>query len=1511
MERSERARSLRFIQTLYDVLSNRFPEQVPRAFPQEETIDEAADRLWTCLGNLTLADQPRLIVIDGIDHIVRAAPNAATIFEALRRTPPTGLVFVLFGQPDWHYPAWVDNAEHLSVPPFSQDETRRYVCGRLGWRPDPNTDAVADALHHRTNANPLSLFYNVGNLEANAHTPPEAIRALDQIRLFGGTPRNEYQTLLEDVSGLLPIPPGQRSLIKELLAYLATATYGLTPERLQLAFPDDFKNPRNALEILLALRPVILADEEDSYWVFHDDFRRYAEENVDSDLHRQAHRRHAATLSTEDEFESLGQVAEHLWLGGQFGELAELPSKHNLADWLLKASDESVIAAHKYGVAAAFEVEDIPTAVNNALLAHMAGQAVDYDGENATNSLSDLLYTVPIDATDFRGMEQRTEALRNLSHLTGAVDASVAADIAQRFMIEPNELPTDRRLQDHEVPRYIAALTEWHVTQENFDKLEPLLAKDAPYQRAAIDEIASWLENTNDDNRATLCADAFVGPSVALDNAVAEAAFGILGRGEQSQARRLADIVLQRSGSSSALRDAATIRHIVTRRNPPARSHCVCTVYGAGFSGLDAQEFRSLFCCAFCVAATGAEVAPTATSGADQFISELTGKTAATALRVWQLGTLCGLSIRNPLTTSKSDLQEIVSFFLPRENLTPSEHNYSLSQCAALFLPIAARILSIDEAQRGALAALLYPHVERIAKGTFTGKTEILEGLWACAPEKWRELASVAFGIRELPHTEGLERFEWFQYWASNGRERNRPPSPAFVAKALVSRVGVARKTDPASAAVAAFNASAKSPDLAQRASRLVNALIQLSDEPEGGRHINMHFCNVFAILLRHRPSAFQLQYERCSSDGAIEAFDSLPSMICKTTLEEDGATAQNLKLLWAWTAASPGSFDRENDGPWVCKRVSEELESHGDTEQAELVRDWGQCYALPPDKDERDEVENKTEPKALEPEAEEPTLEGFEITWLAAWWSREQHQRLRRFLEARGTKGWTALSKAIAKKVPQETMTPDVCFMIADGIIDLRPPESLEELFDLAVRFLERKVDFQKHPGPASNTEGSLSREEALLRLIACGIDVADAETIQRTVRVLAWLAKDPNLGPIVESEARQRIQAEDDRTVAYALLVLRHRPHLRQETTDTLTELIDHPNAICRWHARTLLKLEPAWEPMRSISLAHRAVVATPSPDRKHAGNHYFNNKASVREIFTKKIASVTAIPADTIRTALDDELDALPRIASRPIGWRRSKGHGLTTHRMGTAAGRLACRLLSTIDADAAPWLLSAVFPYDPWLIATRPQVKPPNGFVEVSSSQTRISDGTDETTLEFLGLMRGSDFAQIPSFAQSQFCEKWFTVFVADVPSDPAWVADEWTELRRPYFSESPIFALAFLNRPFGAHARSTFSTLPNWGLRAFRGLTYSLHPSPSWRQGNITRVAVSFSEWNEDREPTINLPRISWRTAWSFEGAWLKETFLRDSLVGVRFKRTERGKEDSNADVSYSMEQLDI
>ncbi len=379
LERQGRASALEFVRTMFDVLAKRFPDAVRPRAPTEERLPEAIGVLREELANVAKSHSG-MVLVDGIDHVVRSGLERGALFDALPRPLAPGVVFVLFGQPNWEYPHWLQKVPKLEMPPLQKGDTRELVLGRLGWsQADESAVVVADQLHERSGGNPLSLFYNLSLVDALGSTAADVLQALPEIEFFGGAPHQEYERLFGDLQSVVDFPNASASLSREIFACLAVAQAAVTAKRLCRACRFSDLSERQAADLLESLRPVIVQREPGCFRLFHDDFRRYVEEQISERELTAAHGRFGAALKGDCQGNEFAALAEHQWLAGDYEGLSSLGSAHCLVDWFKEASAETVANVHRFALAAAFRLHDDLAVMRNALAASRVAEVADSD----------------------------------------------------------------------------------------------------------------------------------------------------------------------------------------------------------------------------------------------------------------------------------------------------------------------------------------------------------------------------------------------------------------------------------------------------------------------------------------------------------------------------------------------------------------------------------------------------------------------------------------------------------------------------------------------------------------------------------------------------------------------------------------------------------------------------------------------------------------------------------------------------------------------------------------------------------------------------------------------------------------------------------------------------------------------------------------------------------------------------------------------------------------------------
>lgn len=1530
LQRQGRASALEFVRTMFDVLAQRFPGVATPYVPAEDTLPNAVAALGEELGRLA-GDRPSILVIDGIDHVVRSGVKSGSLFEALPQPPPPNVVFVLFGQPDWEYPSWLDRARHVPIPPFTEPETRSHVCGRMGWSlSDTGAAAVADYLYEKSKGNPLSLFYNLSVIERLGKTPEEVSAYLRNITLFGGVPHEEYDRLLDDLEKRLPAPQGSKSLRRELLACLAVAAAAVTEERLCSAFAEDGLTLRQARDYLSGLRPVVAERRTGCYWLFHDDFRRYAEESTSLSERSAAHRRLARALDLDWRKEELAAWAEHLWLGNEDARLAGLPCERSLEQWFQSAPQRAVVTMHRLALAAAFRIGEDIGILRNALAAERAAEAadlpsVDMDDVPPELGLKGWSFVVPPKGVDSRSLQRRASALQAAA--TGCEkDQLLAAEIADRFLIPEELIPDSDEQTDYETRSYISALARWRLFSGDLEGAKRVAENERFSSMATPALSGDFVIETKADVLA-VWADALVGVSEWLDREITKAALLHLAEGREQCALSIARALAGCSSTTAeTLRDAAVLLSLIEGDNLTDTKDLEARVRWNEGETTRPGEWREFFFDGFVVAASG----PVLDLGLHRFplrfIDAMSRRHSGEsdirlATFLWRCGCAAGLACRGPDLLTPQEFERLLLVLTGNESLQLEPfQRYTFPGFTKVYLPL----ILLAVRSRHALAAKARELLVPVARERFATPGDqtygLLEATWLIDPEAWRSIAKDAQGVRHLPGTEATERVGWFSYWATWGIKRNVKSSEEFLAKSSIAALGVPRKTDPARLAVDLLcDTNAGFVDTVVGVRQLVDLLIRLDAEPEGGRAAHRQLPRVLGLAFREQPFLFWSEFLRSTVEYSVaEPFGAVPAAIVIQWLEvNEAATVAELLASWYWLAACPGGFGDEGGAAEAGRMIIQKLKELSARGEAARVERWYAALAVREQEEspstQVSNLDTGTDPgnHSNTPEAAETSVVGEESSepespkrlkpdisevtsrWFAPWWSRSEHQVLRQYLSQGGDEAWRWVCGRIAEQIATTEYQAYDANLIAEGLVELRPCVLSGEAFEIATQHLAEKVRFQKEPSPRETTSDSgLGRLEVLVSLTARGIDISDVETLRRSLRSVAALARNPATAPMAEREMLARLRSNEPRTLIYALIILRQITELTQETHDRIRVFKDHPDIWCRWLACNILKVVPNWPELRSLTTAPGLISPAVQPTHSELGLAYYADTTSVREIFLQKFGSLMKVDEDELRSWLEIELRDLPPLEERSSGWHNHQpGPTLTATRVGEAAGRLACRLASTAPPPALPALMSIAARQDPWFVIAEPVVEAPDDWIEVCQCRSGPANNREEYLLRSIGLVHRDHLSGDDPWPPEMLASVGSRLLFPRAPEQFAWVAEPWPVMASPRMERGPVVPLSFFNSLFTELVRDRFMLIPRWDLPPFRDLRFEVGEAPAWVHPELGPVLVGTYRERLMEKGGAKHPTAVWWAGWYAAPSWL-ETFVQPNTALIRFWRLE-------------------
>jgi len=1527
IERGSRTSAFEFVSTILDVLASRFPSKIPRHAPAADRVHEAVSVIRGHLSTIATTKM-RFVVVDGIDHAIRAGQPDSTLFDALPHPPPKGVVFILFGQPDWDYPNWIKRTRKLRVPPFTPDESRTLTCKSLGWSKENTQSAiVCDAVYEKTAGNPLSLLYSLRVLKSLGGNAESVAERLHEAALFGTSPHTEYESLLDDVETSLPKPHGSRSLRQEMLACVTIATAPVTESRLSTAFREDGLTKRHARDFLSGLGPVLAECGPGNYCLFHDDFRRYAEERTSPDQRSQAHCRFAMALEQDWAGSEVSALAEHYWLGREDERLADLPQTRSLEEWFTETTPRDTVTLHRLSLAAAFRLTDEVRIMRNLLAYARAHEAADLpwhaSGLPEDAGLKPWAFVVPPAEYDLHSMERRSLALKAAAnHYTSCPEQ--ATEIARRFEVSLDALDDETGVHSHISNSYTQALTSWRMNSGDLPGTIELI-KQGRFLDSTLKGVIHEFTTVKDPVQADLWTRALVGVHRSFDQGLIQIATEHLIDGQDTIARRIIDRVLDSPDINNNIRrNAAVLLSLLGGQLRKDQSFdCVSARMSNAYELIHSRE---VFFAGFATSAEGPHLSLNEAALPQEALLEykLVARTEAITRTLWRAGNACGLVLRNCSLLTEHDLEELLRYLLPKAS-TPHQE-YDQLRCGNFLLPLLARAVGKADILRARMSDYILSYVKSPLEVPSTCRHGYFEALWHLRPESWSALAHDTYSRITFPGFSAYERTQWCDYWLTHGQRRNITVPRSFVGLRQTVGLGVPRKTDPADLAVTLVCNDPKHPDTNIRLKSLTALLVQLSAEPEGGGRAALdHIPRVLSLAFNTSPRLFKALFLHVTGeDGFSEAFSTLPSEIASEILQQpDDLSGDELVTLWNWVTAAPGAVEDQDGFSKVKSIVANRLSSAGLNVDASLVQGWP---TIPPPKSSRDQPGHSNREQPPPSETLIHNIDGVNLRWFSPWWDAFENRALRRHLDTGGDEAWRDVCSRMAKAIAQSREIRQYEALAAgSSLFDLRPNMERDRAISIALEHIAQKVRFQTAQDPIApnncekNNCEKVDKIDILVGLIARGLEVGDARTVRYSLRSLAALARRPATRDAVLREMRSRLHTEDTRLLQASLLILRHaHMHRRLEIdiTDQIRTLEDHPDAWSRYLACRIIGRSPIWPSPRSVSFGPGLVAPDVQPSGHGVGAAYYSGPTRVREVLVRKFREVVDVDEDTLRAWFETEVRALPERPSRWLGWDHSRGPSLSDGRISEAAGRLASRLASTAPPGSLPAILAVVVGLDPWLVLQPTEKEPPKGWIELCRTEVRNCDRHGTYTLRSLGvvdsrLLLPRDHPDYELLAKVAWLQ-----LAPETPREFGWVAEPWPEISLPLPRNGPVAPFAMVNSIFGQFVRSQFGLIPALAHPAIQELSFQVRDEPNWVHSTIGPVIVpAFDERPASSAIRTHAP-MDWWTGWYASPKWLNRLMQgQDSLSVVRFWRKSTRKKGDDEQVSeetieYGIEEVD-
>jgi len=236
---------------------------------------------WKNLKLLTSKYQKVIVIVDGIDHAVRADKEIETFFDGLK-TPnriEENIVFILSGQPNWdNYPSWLKEENNscfktFNIEPFSIELCKRYIQHSNYWQDNNLVDYISEKSFRLTKGFPLNLRVFIEGIKD--FSSKEEIENYLKIDNRFDDLHFYYNKLFDDIKNKYFYNKGSDFLKFQALLYLLKEPISSEVVDAILAI-DIFEFE----EIISKLAPILQEVEEEKYELFHNDIRIYLKDKI-------------------------------------------------------------------------------------------------------------------------------------------------------------------------------------------------------------------------------------------------------------------------------------------------------------------------------------------------------------------------------------------------------------------------------------------------------------------------------------------------------------------------------------------------------------------------------------------------------------------------------------------------------------------------------------------------------------------------------------------------------------------------------------------------------------------------------------------------------------------------------------------------------------------------------------------------------------------------------------------------------------------------------------------------------------------------------------------------------------------------------------------------------------------------------------------------------------------------------------------------------------------------------
>ncbi|MCZ6691780.1 MAG: AAA family ATPase [Planctomycetota bacterium] len=1552
-DRNSRIRADNFIVNLLEALRQSYPSHFRVVRPSQNSASQAADVLWEGLTSLSL-ERRVVVVVDGLDHAVRGRSQSVdTLLDALPPVSdmPSGVIFLLFGQPDWEYPHVVLQAPRYNIPPFTRLETERIILSVLpDLANDPSWEPVVARIQDSSGGNPLSVFYTVQSIR-NCDSAEDALASLDSGPEIGPEVRAFYQQLWDDIEHSILRPLGGNfALIRDYLkAFLSVAQVPINASYLYRSFREEIPSEDLAGAFLLRLRPLLREVAPGQHWaLYHDDFRMYLQETVREEYIEGAHRRHARAIAQITPVAQILPLALHLSDGRDYEGLSTLLADIQLGPLVLRNQGRDALQAIRLALCGALHESDCVSMLLNSLLYERCEQLVPsaFDdtptlGLDRKRSLTEwncLLPPAP-EAADWQSISLRTRAVFQAA-TEWDEDPELALQVGRRFALPEEHLPDSLARLELSWVHYLEAWTKFCLRSGSLEPLRNVGMRDTSLRRV----IGSALVEAVADLDSPVVARSWL---LELPELTAEMSEDLLGAALTSADRRgfsTSEAILQTvwelsENPSARLRRKAlflSLRLDDTNRVDSAGA-LEAEFRLPGYPGDPWQEILETAAIhAYLGSTLDMSLLVTPASLLSAVIQNHGDRYIAATRFVWRLGTALGFLYRDPVLVRPESLVELLAQLVTGR--IPGLH----TRDSFLALTILEDVLpSLLDALRSPVTRPHYLRVKRrlrklaiqVYSEPSTLPLLLFSAILEFDPNLVKRYLRRAFETRELPDSTAELRGQWFSFWVRAAGELEVECPAEFLDRQATARLGYSEHTPNPIDLIARILPRVEFASDAERTEvlrEIFNVTCKLAREEAGPRAVRsgLHSLLAHSLCLSARDfyaltTASHEDPELAKWDGdlalsVMEALnDRLPTLL-------SGLTTADVTSIFHWLATSPGSLSADTTAAPILSTLVASLRTRGEDTLATLLESWSNAV-LPnavPDSARTIPADEQSEPTVAPQPLLESDLLDIRPSWLDSGWNPDMNSRLMRYLSSAGEAGFDTVYRCLARVLSSSASGDPVqaslltSFIVREHSIDA---SQARQLLDALLSHTKALVSFQSENGPYSIQDPSGGEvSSAMVGLVSRLLNYSDVETVRRSIRSLHFMGGIPELRTGLVQALEPILRGDDARPAAFAVLSGSSIPE-NLFSPDTLDAMVNHDDAFVRWAWAVLRGRAATWQDSGGPALAIRSAVSTPSsePDATQDGNLFWSTPASIREEAILWLRELTAQPDEMIREGISS-LEARIESFHETIDHDSPRGHRLIANTVDNAVGGYARGLLPNLADDAVEALMAFLAPADPWLLTCSPIVPAPEEWISIGEFVESYGSTLERVT-SCLGTVSQEQAVEFENTGPAMKARIAFQLLRPAVSRRYSWIS---TQRPRPvdpeHIAYGPCCPLVIGNHVLSALPRASFDLVPNVSLPELRNLSYSYYPIPQF--SDESRGVVIQASYRESNSSTPNdvpgrHPAVSSATGWYASPDWLSGLTRETDKTLVRITRRWRSAtstQDATDEpaVAYEWEQIE-